>query len=48
MAAGKARGLAAGLIMADGTGVDMNALERGALGGALAPPPRHDLGLVSK
>ena len=43
MAAGKARGLAAGLIMADGTGVDMNALERGALGGAPHPRPATSL-----
>jgi hypothetical protein len=38
-AAGKARGVALGRLLPDGTGVDMNALERGEAGGA-APPIR--------
>ena len=36
-AAGKARGVALGRLLPDGTGVDMNALERGEAGGAASP-----------
>ena len=41
-AAGKARGVALGRLLPDGTGVDMNALERGEAEGA-APPRVLDL-----